>query len=145
MSIANHIERLQKEHSKAQKELEFIEELRREFPDLEIDRDRWGRVRYMAKSANARVTDVMFHRNCGCCADTPLHARPYLKLDNGTYIYSNPCNVMVGEYTYSGSLREYYGWKASYVKAGINPEIIAQIERHIGYLSEEEEDDDDED
>ena len=146
MGIDQHMETLRKGQTKAQRELETIAALREEFPDLETDRDRWGRVRYMAKSANARVTDVMIHRNCGCCADSPLHARPYLKLNNGTYIYSNPCDVMVGEpYSWGDGFREYDGWKKTYTEAGINPEVIEQIERHIGYLSRDDDDDDDDD
>lgn len=140
------IEQLRKEQAKAQSELTFIEELRQEFPDLESHRDRWGRIRYMAKSANARVTEVMFHRNCGCCPDSPLHARPYLKLGNGTLVYSNPCDAMIGEpYAWGDGFKEYEGWRAKYVGAGVNPQIIGHIERHISYLSEVEEDDDDED
>lgn len=144
MSIADHIERLQKEHSKAQKELDFIEELRREFPDLETTTDRWGHVRYMAKSANARVNDVMIHRNCGCCADSPYHARPYLKLNNGTYIYSNPCDSMIGEPNLWGNgFVESYGWKRRYTEAGINPEVIQQIERFIECEKDDDEEDED--
>jgi len=142
MGIANHIEQLQKEQSKAQKELEAIEKLKVEFPDLEVDTDRWGHKRYMAKSANARVTDVMFHRNCGCCSDTPIHARPYLKLEDGTTIYSNPCNVWIGEATWSGGIRESPAWERKYWEAGVNLDAIKIIRRHIEALNEDEEDED---
>jgi hypothetical protein len=144
MGIANHIEELHKEQNKAQRELDAISALCEEFPDLETDRDRWGRIRYMAKSANARVTDVLFHRNCGCCADSPIHARPYLKLANGTYIYSNPCNVMIGSpYERGNGFQEYKGWRKTYEDAGVNPAMIEKIQRHIEYQSEEDDDDDD--
>jgi len=142
--LTNHIEKLQKEQTKAQKELDFISELRLEFPDLEVDTDRWRRTRYMAKSANPRVNEVLFHRNCGCCPDSPLHARPYIKLSNGTYVYSSPCNVMVGEpYGYGDGFKEYEGWRGKYVEAGINPAVIKSIEQHIAYLSEEDEEEED--
>jgi hypothetical protein len=142
MGMAQHIEKLQKEQTKAQRELDAITELRREFPDLETDKDRWGRVRYMAKSANPRVNEVLFHRNCGCCPDSPLHARPYLKLVSGVEIYSNPCNVMVGSPSEWGyGFRERDGWRKTYEEAGVNPAIIKRIEQHIAYLSTEDEDD----
>jgi len=144
MTISTHMDSLRKEQDKAQKELNFIAELRQEFPDLETDKDRWGRVRYMAKSANPRVNEVLFHRNCGCCGDSPMHARPYLKLSNGTEIYSNPCNVMVGEpYAYGDGFREYDGWKDKYVEADINAAVITRIEQHLAYLSKEDEEDED--
>jgi hypothetical protein len=144
MPIANHIENLQKEQTKAQRELETITALREEFPDLEIDKDRWGRTRYMAKSANARVTNVLFHRNCGCCGDSPLHARPYIKLNNGTEIYSDPCNVMIGSPNdYGSGFYENDHWEQTYTEAGINPAILERIRYHIECLSEDDDEDDD--
>lgn len=145
MTILNHIEKLQKESAKAQAELGHIERLRREFPDLETDRDRWGRVRYMAKSANAKVDQVLFHLNCGCCADSPLHARPYLKFEGET-IYSNPCNVMVGSpHAWGNGFSEGKGWRKTYEDAGINPKVLEMIQRHVDALANEDEDEEDED
>jgi hypothetical protein len=146
MGITNHIDQLKKEQTKAQRELDFITELRQEFPDLEAHTDRWRRVRYMAKSANARVNEVMFHRNCGCCADSPVHARPYIKLSNGTYVYSNPCDVMIGEpYSWGDGFREYEGWEEKYVEAEINPAAIETIRQYVARESEMEDEDDDDD
>lgn len=142
MSIERHMEKLRKDESKAQSELDFIAELRQEFPDLETTTDRWGRVRYMAKSANARVNEVFIHRNCGCCSDSPVHARPFLQLNNGTHIYSNPCNVMIGEpYAYGDGFREYDGWEEKYTEAGVNPKVIEEIKR---YITTQEDDEDEE-
>lgn len=146
MGMEQHIEKIQKERSKAQQELGAIVELQREFPDLEVDTDRWGRTRYMARSANPRVNEVVFHRNCGCCADSPVHARPCLKLNNGTYIYSNPCNVKIGEpYTWSDGFREYEGWRKTYEEAEVNPAVVEEIQRYIDSLSAEDEEEDDDD
>jgi len=140
MGMERHIEQLERGRTEAQRELDAIEKLRAEFPDLEVSTDRWGRKRYMAASANPRVNEVLFHRNCGCCADSPLHARPYLRLDDGTEIYSNPCNVMVGEpYAWSDGFREYDGWREKYESAGVNPRIIERIQQHIDHLSGEDE------
>ena len=141
MALADRIKELEKEQAKVQKELDAIARLREEFPDLETDRDRWGRIRYMAKSANARVTDVLFHRNCGCCSDSPVHARPYLTLEDGTEIYSNPCNVMIGEpHTWDDGFREYENWEKTYVEAGIKWEVIKTIRRYIERQAREEND-----
>lgn len=140
MSMERHIEQLQKEQSKAQKELDTIEKLKSEFPDLEVDTDRWGHKRYMAKSANTRVTDVLFHRNCGCCSDSPVHARPYLKLEDGTTIYSNPCNVWIGEPTWGGGFREYPDWEKRFWEAGISLDAVKSIRRYIECLTEDDED-----
>ena len=142
MSIDQHMENLRKKENKAQAELDFIAELRQEFPDLETTTDRWGKVRYMAKSVNARVNEVLIHSNCGCCPDSPVHARPYLKLNNGTYIYSNPCNVMIGNpYAYGGGFREYENWEEKYVEVGVNPQVIEEIKHYIERRIEEEDDD----
>lgn len=141
--MKDHIEKLQKE-------LNFINSLRNEFPDLEMDKDRWGHIRYMARSANSRVTEVFFHRNCGCCSDSPIHARPYLKF-NGEYIYSHPCNVMIGEpYIDGDGFREYEGWDDLYIKADINPAVLEKIKNYIKeksnfhFYEEDEEDEEDE-
>lgn len=125
MSLDSHIDELQKSAH------ELIEELKEEFPDLEVDTDRWKRTRYMAKSANSRVDQVMFHRNCGCCDDSPHHARPYLEY-NGVKIYSDPCNAMIGEaYSFGGGFKEYDHWETTYTKAGINPVVIQKIRQYI--------------
>jgi hypothetical protein len=139
--MEQHIEQLKKEQTKAQHELDTIEKLKAEFPDLEVDTDRWGCKRYMAKSANARVTDVVFHRNCGCCSDSPVHARPYLKLEDGTTIYSNPCNVMIGEPTWGGGFWEYEDWEKRYWEAALSLEAVKTIRRYIDRETEEEDDD----
>lgn len=140
MAIERHIEKLQKEAAGARAELGRIARLRREFPDLETDTDRWGHIRYMARSANSRVDQVLFHRNCGCCADTPLHARPYLEFE-GFKIYSNPCNVMVGSHSEWGDgFKENDHWRAAYEEAGVNPAVIESIRRHIEYLAHDDED-----
>lgn len=144
--LNDYIEGLKKEQAKTQRELSSIEELRMEFPDLEVDTDRWGRKRYMAKSANQRVTEVMFHRNCGCCTDSPVHARPYLKLSNGTYVYSSPCNVMVGEpLSWGNGFKEYDGWRKAYEEAGINPAIVEQIQNYVDQHMEEDDEGDEDD
>lgn len=148
MSIGSHIERLQRESEKARAELGRIERLRREFPDLETDTDRWGRVRYMARSANARVDRVLFHRNCGCCPDSPLHARPYLDFEGET-IHSNPCDVMVGNpCSWGGGFQERTGWRKTYEDAGVSFRVVEEIQRHVEYLAAAEgegEDEEDED
>lgn len=142
MGIKSHVEKLQKDSEKAQAELGRIERLRRAFPDLETDTDRWGRVRYMARSANARVDQVLFHRNCGCCSDSPLHARPYLEFEGET-IHSNPCNVMVGRPRFwGGGFQEGAGWRQTYEDAGVNPRIVEKIQRHVDALAAAEDEED---
>lgn len=144
MGIEQHIERLKKDETKAQGELGRIHRLRQTFPDLEADTDRWGRVRYMAKSANARVDHVMIHRNCGCCPDSPIHARPYLKFE-GEEIYSNPCSAMVGRPSIWGyGFEEDPHWRKAYEDAGINPQILAEIQRYVDSRKEDDEDEDEE-
>lgn len=143
-NLEKEISHLRQQNEKAQKELELIETLRLRFPDLEIDRDRWGRARYMAASANALVNQVEFHYNCGCCEDSPLHARPYMELPEGIRIYSNPCGEWIGERKMFGGFLGYTKWRRIYEEAGVNAGIIEKIQEHIDSLSEEEEENQDE-
>ena len=81
---------------KLEAEAAQLKKLKAKFPDLTENRDRWGRVRLSAKSANALTTDIYTHHSCGCCNDAPFLARPYLKYE-GAEIYSEPASVCIGE------------------------------------------------
>lgn len=140
MSIKQHIEKLQKTQLSAANELTAVERLRIEFPDLETHEDRWATVRYMAKSANARVDNVDFRYNCGCCADSPLQAMPYLEF-NGLRVYSNPFYLFVGEKTYDGYVQENHKWEKPFEDAGVPASVIDKIRQHLASLARDEDDD----
>lgn len=124
MGAADHIAKLRKTVDEAQRELAKIGRLREEFPDLETHTDRWGTVRYMAASANPRVTEVEFRRSCGCCSDTPLLAMPFLEHE-GTRVYSDPFHVFVGHHTYDGDVIAEEGWKKE-IQGGRRPVVRRQ-------------------
>lgn len=94
---------MEKKIEKLRKEADKLQALKNMFPDLSEERDRWGRVRLSAKSANGKTTDIHTHHTCGCCNDAPFIARPYLKFE-GEDIYSSPPSVCIGEKSTS-----YYG------------------------------------
>lgn len=113
----------------------------KEFPDLRVDTDRWGRVRYYAKSANPRVTDCTFSHSCGCCDDALLLAHPFLVF-SGLPIYSDPPFFTIGE-RYEDGDRMDLGCFNKLKEVGI-PEILADkfqeyYNAHQPTPSEEEE------
>lgn len=88
---------------KLSKEAERLERIRAKFLDLDEERDRWGKVRLSAKSANPLTTDIETRHSCGCCNDSPYYAMPYLDFE-GERIYASPVQTYIGEKATS-----YYG------------------------------------
>lgn len=148
--IDKHIEVTKKKLAEAQAELEKIERLRAEFPDLETYTDRWKNTRYMATSANPMVNKVEFRRSCGCCSDAGSIAMPYVEFE-GHRVYSNPHYLFIGTCNgYSGVYAD-NNWKKQYEDAGISCHVIRQIRDHLkavaprGEPYEDGEDDNEED
>jgi hypothetical protein len=145
MAIDSHLKELQKQATEATAEIAKIERLKAEFPDLDSRTDRWGKVRYMASSANAMVNKVEFRRSCGCCQDAALLAMPYVEFE-GFRIYSNPHDIIVGQHDDISGVFAQAGWKKQYEQAGISHHVITEIKRHLAACAprdESYEDDDD--
>jgi len=124
------------EIEKANAEKALLEALTKEFPDLKIHTNRWGRKRYSAKSANSRVDQYDSGFNCGCCEDSPLEIWPYLET-MGTKIHSDPTGIMVADRydSYDGEeyrkLSAYAGWKDRFVGNGISEKVINAVEEEL--------------
>lgn len=81
--------------SELEAEAKKLKKLKKKFPDLKEDRDRWGTIRLYSKSVNSKVTDITTRHSCGCCDDSPLYAMPYLKYE-GVEIHSDPVQICIG-------------------------------------------------
>lgn len=141
--IQKKIAEIEKEIQERTQHLATLEKLLKEFPDLDFRQNRWGTVKYMAKSANSRVDKVHFARTCGCCSDAGYLAQPYLEID-GTAVYSNPHNIEVGQ-DYDYRVQAKWGWEKPYVEAGISPVAIQVIRDHLASITGERDDDNEDD
>jgi len=97
--------------AKAQKQMAEVTRLCEAFPDLEVSTDRWDRKRLVSAKVNSIADQVDFRHNCGCCADSPLEARPFI-LFEGQQVFSDPDCFQVGEKNPSHYHDEPYdGWE----------------------------------
>jgi len=141
--INEHIASLKEEATKKLGEHDRLLRLKREFPDLRHERDRWGTIRYKSASINSQCNDYEWRRTCGCCPDAGILAMPYVETALGR-IYSDPFHMEVGEGRSYDYVREHHGWQERYRKAGISEDLIQRIKDHLNSeiaQSREEEDD----
>ena len=124
--MANPLEKAKKQLAEAQAQLEQVEALHAKFPDLKIATNRWNHERYTSKQVNAVADQVEFCHNCSCCSDSPLEARPYIEVA-GVKVYSDPDCFQVGEKEDYDQDREYEGWVANMLAAGISQAAITKV------------------
>lgn len=116
---------------KFEKELSELKRAKDLFLDIEIERDRWSTERLSSESVNEKADRVYFHHSCGCCADSPLLARPYIKVD-GINIYSKPASFYIGhlnEYGYGEIESE--GWEDRMRESNISEEAIRKTRQYL--------------
>lgn len=118
-TLAAHIDKL-----KAQ--LLAKDEILSQFPDAQIEVDRWGTERIASPSAAQRCADVDLSHSCGCCSDAALYARPYLTVA-GRKVLSSPSNVCVGERSGSGGEIPFEGWEERIRAAGFSEAIREKV------------------
>lgn len=82
-------------------EIKEIEELRKEFPDLDVTCDRWKKQYYVSKKVYEIADEVMMRHSCGCCHDSPLYATPYVVRGKNKVFVDN-IHICVGEKSYYG-------------------------------------------
>lgn len=136
------LEKLRKELDEAEANVNTLEALMLKYPDLEVHMDRWNRSRYASDLVNADAKLVHIYHSCGCCADSPTYAWPYL-LDGNTAIYHGHGHFEVGQkdlYCYGENPRN--GWREEMVAAGCHEDAIAEVE---AYFAANEPECDDED
>jgi hypothetical protein len=129
MNVKDKKEELQEKIREYQAELQSVESIEDDIPDLETGYDRWSHEYYTAKSVNTRVTNALFKHSCGCCDDAPLRMWPYVILE-GKQIYSSPMYFTIGEQCPNCFENiAYSGWEEELHKAGI-PESVIDIGRN---------------
>jgi hypothetical protein len=135
---------LQAEVAAAQAKLARFEQLRQRFPDLDVAVDRWRHERYTSALVNPIADQVELKHNCGCCADSPLEARPYIEVD-GARVYARPDCYQVGEKVSYTRDRPYPDWQAGLVKQGISAAAIARVASYLDAVTPEPDADTDDD
>lgn len=114
-----------------------LEKLLAQFPDLKVEKDRWGRDRYYSPAANKDAKAYDQHYSCGCCSDAILMIRPYVTTADGDKIYSDPPRFDVGERTYEGYDVPNQYWLQALTAAGISQSIIDEVQCHFERQAEE--------
>ena len=115
------------------------------FPNVEINRDRWGRERFFSCDVNSKADKVEIHHSCGCCQDAALYARPYIE-DSGVTVYSDPPYFTIGygnEWGYGENESE--GWEETMREKNILEEVIKQCRKYLDENKPGAHDDDEDD
>jgi hypothetical protein len=141
MDAQEHIQKKREEAAKAKAEADGALTLMEQFPDLEINRNRWNRERYSTKEVNSLTTDCDISHNCGCCPDSPLEVWPFVQL-GPVKVYSKPARFTVGEKAGYGE-RSYAGWQTDMEKEGISDAVIQKVAKYLDDNQEDWGDDDD--
>lgn len=131
MSLEDHINKLNSEIEKNQKELATLEKLKAQFPDLRVHINRWKTQRYYSALANELAEHYDMKHNCGCCGDSPLEVWPYTEYE-GQRVYSDPPVFTVGENSYFGDV-PHEGWEDKLRVAKIKEKLIDSIQIHFDF------------
>lgn len=126
MATDDPLQAAQEALERAQKTVAEVTALKERFPDLHVTVDRWARKRYSSKLVNPIADQVDMQHNCGCCADSPLEARPYIRW-NGVSVFASPDHYRVGEKTSSGLDDPYEAWEAGMRDYGISETAIQLV------------------
>lgn len=94
------LDRKIKELQESATELEDISYVKSQYPDLDVEIDRWKKERYKSPSVNTLVDSVEGGYSCGCCSDGIKYTRPYLvvKCPSGSefQVFSDPPQFCIG-------------------------------------------------
>lgn len=122
MNIEDQVKRVQNKVIDAQKELEELIEIEKQFPDVKLIKNH----EYSSALVNPFVDSVEFGRSCGCCDDATRYARPYLIKDN-IKIHSKPHEFDIGSSSYC--------YDPSFIdemkKASISKTVIIEVLQHF--------------
>jgi hypothetical protein len=145
-SLKRRVDELTKLVKDSQSELQQLEELQEQFPDLEVIKDRWGTMRFSAESANKLADNYYTKFGCGCCNDSPKFLYPYT-LVNDVKVHTKPERVCIGEKDYylKSGARHYSDLCERYDKYGLSAEIMRALEMYSKIEPTYEEDDEDDD
>jgi hypothetical protein len=112
-------------------EYETLKILVEKYPDLNVNSDRWGTVRYGSKFVNTIADKIEFRRSCGCCPDAEILALPYVESDLGR-IYSVPERFKLGEGSAWGDfVYPSARWQEECREAGISEFLIDQMQEYL--------------
>lgn len=125
-AVRKDVDAARAELEKRQAELNRVENLAFLYPDLERKVGRWNRAVYSSEAVNAIATDVFFRYNCGCCADSPLEAWPFVNTEHGE-VYSRPAFFFVGEQHWIAGAVPNQKWEAQLRDAGISEAVIERV------------------
>jgi len=79
-----------------------LRSLLKQYPDLGMSRDRWGKEVVFSNSLRSRDDlQYLIKNNCGCCSDSPKELWAYITLDDGktlpiSRVYTESHNMFIG-------------------------------------------------
>jgi hypothetical protein len=125
--MQDEIEKIKAQAAELLAKADKMEKLKQLFPDIKVHTNRWGTKRNYSKQVNSVATNVEIRHNCGCCADSPVEAWPYLNTEFGP-IYSDPPSFFVGEQNgYGYGQIESSGWEKTLRASNISESVINQV------------------
>ena len=146
--------RLQERVDNLQKQIDEIEAVRKIYPDVQVNSDRWNHERHFSALANKDVDEVDFRHSCGCCQDAPLFAWPYVELEDGTKVFSDPPKFYiadgVGDFGIGERPDPDYEWMGKLKVLGIQEKVRGKIAVYLNehppkYCGDDDWDDDEDD
>ena len=121
---------LQNKIAREEAQLSLEKKLLALYPDLVINKDRWGNIKLCSPSLNSKVDQVYFKATCGCCSDAPYQAVCYLEVE-GARVYSNPPSVIFAQQVLDTGIEAPKDWETIFDKFGFNDEIKRQVAEYI--------------
>lgn len=132
MLASEYIRSLDKEIRVISEKKEAIENLLKEFPDLEVmTRSRSGAKYFVSKSRINSANEISIYHSCSCCSNPVLRAHPYIKY-NGETIYCTEDAVSIGEKCSWGHHdMPDEDWESRLKSLGLNDSIIEMVRKYF--------------
>ncbi len=147
MTLEKEIEYTKKAIEEKQKELHFLIELQKSYPDARVAPGK-GEKKFSSKQVNEKITDYFFAHSCSCCNNPSLLVYCFINTPLGR-VFSDPASFAIGReegFAWEWEYRTYtYGdyplenWQVGLRNAKIPESIIEDMSKHFELLKKEEE------
>lgn len=129
VNLQEELDRLERDGEQAK--LQWLLELMVVFPDLNLFRDHYGQVKACSAEANPEV-DCIEMDTCHDCDGRPIRVWPYIVMDRGTRLYSDPPMFVVADQNVLGFgevPRD--GWDEALQAVGLDSSVIQMVRDHL--------------
>lgn len=91
--------------------------LKDKYPDLKIEKDRWGREFFISSLLPLDQLKFEYRHSCGCCADPNLLVRCFFEdKELNNILYYKKIYICIGKQQYDGTYSLYPDWRECVLK-----------------------------